>query len=218
VVLLWPFYGISIGTLMSLFLAFRERTEMPYMVAFGLACCVLGGALAEPELRDTDDRRNLFIIVTCALGFAGTYLSTMSLESQHKATSPLTFNTENTVHMLNQDFAGSVVLLQPGGGLWLESLSPLEVTDLRFHPVELGWNTFSPRFYQEIAALGIDHGYQLMDTLIDNKSAVELGAPWWGTVMLNMATARPGSTIKAVPIRQINNALYLFRYEEDRKP
>jgi hypothetical protein len=215
--LLLPFYGIFIGTLMSVYVAFRERTEMPFMVGFGLACLILGGALAETERQEADDHHTLLMVAACTFGFVGIYLSLTALKSDHAATSRRAYMTGNMVQALNQDFAGSVVMLEPDGGLQLENLSPLEVTPLRFDAIGLGWNTFSPRFYQEIAPLGIDHGYQLLETLINNKNAYVLGNPWWAAVTLNEVANRPTRDLKPVMVREFSRSDSLFRYQEDSK-
>ena len=122
------------------------------------------------------------------------------------------------VQSLNRDFAGSVVMLEPDGGLQLETLNPLEETSLRFDAIGLGWNTFSPRFYQEIAPLGIDHGYQLLETLINNKNAYLLGNPWWASVTLNEVANRGSRHLKLVTAREFSRGHMLYSLEEDSKP
>jgi hypothetical protein len=213
--LLMPFYGILIGTLMSVYMAFRERTEMPFVVGFGLACLILGGALAETEKQEPDDHHNLLMIAACILGLAGLYFSLTALESDYAITSKRAAATKNMLETLNQDFAGSVVMLEPDGGLQLESLNPLEIISLRFDVINLGWNTFSPRFYQEIAPLGIDHGYQLLDALINNKNAYLFGNLWWASVTMNEIPNRPSRKLKLVVSREFSRGHSLFSYEED---
>lgn len=210
--LLLPLYGLSVGAFMSIFTAFRERTEMPFMVAFGLACLILGGAFAGTEKEDAGDYRGTLTITACLLGFTGMYLNLTGLMKEHKTTLELAQKTQAALMILNRDYAGSIVMVEPDGGLRLETLSPLEALPLRFHPIDMGWNTFSPRFYQEIRYLGIDHGYELIDTLVGRQDAYLLGNPWWAGVALNMRTSSMTADVRPLQVYQFSDNDRLFRY------
>ena len=51
---------------------------------------------------------------------------------------------------------------------------PLALSPRAYPAIELGWPTFSPLFYRNLRALGVEHGYQLLPALVDNPHAYVL--------------------------------------------
>ncbi len=49
-------------------------------------------------------------------------------------------------------------------------------------------------FYDEIKPLGIQHGYELVDALIDNENAYFLGRDRDGMVFINQYAHRPNGS------------------------
>lgn len=196
---LLPPYCVAVTVFMYLQFAFHDRLELPFETGLGLSSLLMAGLLSG---RGQWGRDRSFLWAACvslAIAFSGLGLSARSfLEGQHEA-SGKGAQMQSRLHELNTAFAGSVILLQPNS-LDLTALSPLEPIELRFRPIELGWNTFSPRFYRQIGALGIEHGYQLVDALIDKPGAYLLGPQKWCQSLLSYATDAPKRDIRVVPI------------------
>lgn len=209
--MLLPLYACCLAALLSVFVAFTPRTEMPFAIGFSFLSLVAAGTII-PLGRHQGKLAGVCMIVSCALGLLGAYrvlLHTefMQLEKQISAA-----RTEATLGALNREFSGSVVVLEPEAGLQVENLNPLDTISFRFHPVDLGWNTFSPRFYQEISHLGISHGYELMDTLIDREHAYTLGNSWWAYTMLDCLSKQYQYPIRLVRVKDLYQGDSLFRY------
>lgn len=188
---LLPVYCLGLTAFMYLFYAFHARLELPFEIGLGLAALLIAGLLAE---RVSLGGRGRFLAATgmsmgVALAGAGfAVLDTMHGQDQvsHEAG-----RTQGRLDMLNRYFAGDVVLLQPVS--WdVYMLDPLKPVVLRFEPIELGWNTFSPRFYRQIGVLGIQHGYQLMDALAHRPGALVSGSEGWCQELVDYANSSGG--------------------------
>lgn len=217
--LLLPFYGLAIGSAMSVFMAFRARTETPYLVGFGFACLILASFLAEHEDREEGARHSWSLRLACVLACVGVCMGLVDLHKDHFRSRLEASRVQQALAILNHDYAGSTIMLQPDAGLKLESLSPLSVLQLDFNPIDLGWSTFSPRFYQQLKPLGISHGYQLIGALVDRKDAYLLGTVWWADVSRFMAGDRTDmGKVSVVEVRELQHAIKLFQYRETTPP
>lgn len=212
--ILLPFYGLAIGSAMSVFMAFRERTEMPYLVGFGLACLLLGGFLKEHEDHEEGRAHSWSLRLACLIACIGVFLALQDLHNDHSKIMREAAATQSELDMINREFKGSTIVLQPDAGLQLASLNPLTVLKLDFNPINLGWSTFSPRFYQQLGPLGITHGYQLMGALVNRKDAYVLGVEWWAGVSRFQSGDKDMKDVQVVKARQIDKWDWLFQYQE----
>ena len=93
----------------------------------------------------------------------------------------------------------------------MESLSPLEVTPLYFQSIDMVWDTFSPYFYDRIRLLGIKHGYELVDTMVDRKNAYFLGREQEGAKIIDAYSHRPRGSVRLQSVETFNRGINLFR-------
>lgn len=213
VALLLPLYCVAITSFMFLFFAFTYRVELPFEVAFGFSSLLMAGTLLdrEPEL---DTRLRLGALLA-ALLVAGIGL-TQILSHQYRGWQGERLaaqRTQKMVAVLNRDFAGSVILLEPKAGLPLEHLDPLQVVHLSFTPVQLGWSTFSPRFYSQIGQLGIQHGYELVDALITHEHAYLLGGKAWCMNLLPYATVVDAAKVQPVLVQRLTPGVAVYQFK-----
>lgn len=197
--LLLPAYSVALTAFMYLLYAFVYRVEMPFELGLGLMGLLLGLALLERSGAATS---RAFLAVAClsilVAGF-GAWCSlhaTLRLQRHDRAVAA---RAGRELRMLNTRFAGDVVLMQPLS-MGLNVFSPLQPIQLRFHPINLGWNTFSPRFYEQISWAGAEHGYELIDAMVDNPKAYLLGWQSWARELLWYAKAHPQGRIRMVRV------------------
>ena len=199
--LLLPAYSVALTVLMYVLYAFVYRVEMPFELGLGL----MGMLLAVALLGRTGSPPSWIFLATACIsliiaGIGAGYSVRTTLGAQHHD-QRVAAGVASELRMLNTQFAGAVVLMQPVSN-GLNVLSPLHPIPLRFQPVNLGWNTFSPRFYEQIQALGAQHGYELIDAMVDNPRAYLLGAQPWARKLLSYATNHPRDGIHIVRVAQ----------------
>lgn len=210
--MLLPLYALGFAALFSVFVGFSPRTEMPFAFGFSFMSLLIAGFFLNQAGDDRSSRYMVCGAVACVLGLVGGFDALTGTALDEIDTRLSAVRTQQILEVLNSDYAGSVVIIDPGMGLMRFKLSPFEVTPLRFHPIDLGWTTFSPRFYQQIKYLRIDHGYELMDALINRDNAYALGRRWWAYTMLDNLNKRYVHLVKLVPVREFSSGDVLFRY------
>lgn len=211
--LLAPLYCVALSSYMYLYFLFLGRVSFPFTIGFGFSVLLICGAIAAKVWNDKNRAFLLIALISAALGWMGSrieYGHQMYVQLQLPARAAATRQKLDT---LNRDFGGQVILIQPAGALPLDDLSPLETYQTRFRSIELGWNTFSPLFYRQISALGIDHGYQIVDAMISNPKAYVLGKEPWCYALLAYATRHDNKQINVVKVRQFSDGTGLYRFE-----
>lgn len=210
---LLPLYAVAITSFMTLFFAFEARVRLPFETGF--ACCELLVA-AWIATRHTllppaglKAATAICVLLLC-IGLAPGLLQKWAARAHQHV--PGT-QVARSLDILNSEFAGKVVLLQPMVGLPLEELNPLHVVHLEFQPVQLGWSTFSPRFYAQISRLGISHGYQLADALITGDDGYVLGSETWCKSLLPYATIPGAGQVQPVLVRRITRFVAVYRLQ-----
>jgi hypothetical protein len=212
-----PIYWAGLTTYMSLAFLFLHRVELPFSMGFGFLSLLICGMVAT-RVYDTRNRVFLSIVlvsaVLCCWGAYSDFRQELQLQHRWAGQAEL---TRGKLEILNREYAGRVILLKPDGALALEMLPPLESYQLQFRPIDLGWNTFSPLFYRQIGALGIQHGFQLVDALVANPDAYLLGQEYWCNALLNYASDHDKRHISVVEIRKFPDGTGLYRLEEIKK-
>lgn len=202
-----PVYCVGLTSYMYVFYSYTHRVELPYETGFAFASLAVAAALA---LRAGPVQRQLRLLGGAAallvMLYACWQLVRIELMNHHGVAAGHKALLRE-IKFLNQDYAGSIILMQPKSGLPLEKSNPLQSVRLRFTPIQLGWSTFSPRFYQQIAPLGIQHGYQLVEALATHPNAYVICAPGWCRTLLNHAGG--GYTLE--PLRRMRGRLSLCR-------
>lgn len=214
--LLLPAWEVAVTVFMYVYFAFTYRVELPFELGFGFSSLLLAGALLAWAPR-IEARLRLAALLAAFLVAA--YGLTQTLSHQYRGWQSgrlAAQRTQTMVAILNRDFAGSVILMEPKSGLPLKQLSPLTVTHLDFTPVQLGWSTFSPRFYRQISHLGIQHGYELVDALIGHDKAYMLGGKGWCQGLLPYATTPTKSGITPVLVERLSPGVALYRFQVRR--
>jgi hypothetical protein len=206
-----PLYAVALTSFMTLFFAFEWRVRLPFETGF--ACCsllVAGWIVTRHAVLPPGGMKAALALCVTLLGiglYAGLHQQWVNYPGMRTAS----MKAQRTIDILNRDFAGKVLLLEPKVGLPLERLDPLQVVHLQFQPVQLGWSTFSPRFYAQIAPLGIDHGYQLVDALITGKDGYALGTGGWCKILLPYATVPGADQVQPVVVERITRGVAVYR-------
>lgn len=209
--LLFPIYCLSLTVFMYLMYAYGDRVEFPFETGAGFMALLMAGMLAR-HIGPAKGRG--FLLAACVslvIALTGMGLSMRdTLDGQQQLAVTAT-QIRHKVYGLNKYFAGSVILVGPSS-LNLNELSPFEHVELHFHPIDLGWNTFSPRFYQQIGSLGIEHGYQLVDAMVDRPDTYVLAPRRWCESLVSYASDSDRRKIQVVMV-----GTELFRLGESKK-
>lgn len=216
--LLLPAYCIGLISFMATMFVFLYRVELPFGTAFGFSGVIMAG-LATKNYRWPQDRLYaVMLAITVVAGFAGAI--PLYEDSLHYRT----YNERrhavyaSRLEMLNKDFADSIILLQASGpSLVMQFADPMDMQWPRFHPIYLFWGTFSQRFYDQIGALGIQHGYQIMDAMIDNPKGYLLGTKGWCESMLYFITDNAQRHIEITPVKIFTDGTGLYRLREKKR-
>lgn len=215
--LLLPFYCVALDSFLSVFLTFRDRTELPFVASFGFLTLVFSGYLTTHPVRDSRWTRTAAAVFGLTLVSIGAFISIQSLLVRQKQDILWENFTRSELAVLNHDYDGSIVLQQPIIGLQLENLEPLEVTPLYFHPIEYVWDTFSPFFYDSLRPLGVMHGYEIVDAMIDNKNAYFAGDEWNARVLLELYAHRHKDDARFELVRRFHPGVSLWRFVTTKK-
>lgn len=210
--LLLPVYCVVFDSFLSAFLTFRDRTEMPFVASFGFLSLVLGAYLTTHPDGGFRWPKAVAAILGLLLVCYGAHASIEALAWHQKQDVHWEDYTRSEVTVLNDRYAGSIVLQQPIIGLQLENLAPLEVTPLYFHPISMVWDTFSPLFYDSLMPLGVRHGYDLIDAMVDNKNAYFAGDRRTAQILLDVYAYRYKGTVRAEPVRDFHPGVSLYRF------
>jgi len=189
--------------------------EFPYLGAVAFTALVLVGWVAG----EMEERRRAHAVAAAlcfAIACGGVYLVTQAEAEDGgvKAAHVRLFAAK--LDTLETHFAGSVILAKAGNGLPFKDLDPLLVPALDFQPIQLGWSTFSPRFYQQIGALGVQHAYAVVDALVDRPDAYLLGPRDWAAEVGGYLSDSRG--VQAVTVARFPDGTRLMRLVRDRQP
>ena len=209
--LLLPAYGIGLTVFMVLAFSFIYRIEAPYAVAFGLSLLIVGAQASQRCIPPDDRRRYAALAAGLLLVSGGGGLALREFLHHYGNFTSRSMHLEQKLQDLDLHHAGDVILIQAGPGLELEMLSPLRQPHLDFQPIQLGWSTFSPRFYQQLNALGVTQGYQAIDAMVDNEHAFLLGNLGWCRSLLDFAS-RP-SEVQVVDVQRFHDGTHLCRLQ-----
>lgn len=213
----WLIYSsILVGFMVTRF-TFLDRVSFPYEIASSLVSLILAGLMVSMH-RGPGRRMELAagLMAGALLLFPCRQLASESLQiEQHSGAARKVLLAK--LQTLNQDYANSVIVIQEGPGLLMEWSNPLHMVWPEFKPINLGWSIFSPRFYEQISALGIQHAYQLVDALVDRPDAYLLGTEGWCQNMLFFSSASDKHSIRVVPKTNFGDGTSLCRLETVKK-
>ncbi|MGE5625847.1 MAG: hypothetical protein ACM3ZT_09905 [Bacillota bacterium] len=217
--LLIPVFSICLTAFMYFLFAFTYRVELPFETGLGLGALLVSGALALPDEAPRGRRLLAAIGAAAAIAFFGMLFSAGRMLGHQTEMGLETRHIEERVQMLNTAYADDVLLVEPSS-LDLEALSPLDPMELRFETIDLGWNTFSPRFYHALGSLGLQHGYELMDGLVGRPNAFIFGTQGWCEEMLRYAKGHPNNSIGIMSVQPVSSSLGVYRLQavERKKP
>jgi hypothetical protein len=209
--LIMPLWYPLVTAGMSLLFIFPSRVEHPFVVAAGLAACVLAARLARREEAPPSPLLLRVTLLTAALALFASYMNLRGEAAHYDGLSKRADRVQENLDELDRDFAGSVILLQPQWGLPLEMLDPLRPAQLKFQPVQLGWSTYSPRFYQQISALGISQGHELVDGLARDDHAYVLSQQGWPSRLYDTKAACAPVMSE---VRRFPNGIFLYQLRQ----
>ncbi|MGE5625556.1 MAG: hypothetical protein ACM3ZT_08420 [Bacillota bacterium] len=206
-------WAVGLACYMSLHYAFLYRVEFPYLGAVAFTELVLAASLARAREKPARlDWVAAGLCVVIALSATARVAGDEAEDGGVKALHAALFTDK--LRILQQGYAGSVILAKSGNGLPFKDLSPLASPVLYFRPIQLGWSTFSPRFYQQIGALGVEHAYQVADALVDRPGAYLLGPRDWSTEVMGYLSGKRGVT--AVTVKCFPDGTRLMRLETQK--
>lgn len=211
--LAWPGYPLILIAFMLMRFTFLERVSVPYETACGFTGLILAGLMVPMDRRPGRRMELAAVLAVCAAMLVCAWQLGRTAVRQEHHSGALHQALEQKLQTLNQGYAGSIVLIQAGPGLLMESSDPLHIVWPEFKPIDLGWSIYSPRFYEQIGALGIQHGYQLMDAFVDRPGAYLLGTQGWCENLLYFTSAQDKSSIRAVPVTSFGDGTTLCRLE-----
>ena len=213
----WPVYCLGLIAFMGTRFTFLERVSVPFETAFGFSSLILAAMMIDMQQRFDGRIRMGALLIT--LGIMLACAAPLAQKSANYAQQNTVFRARLNAKLqqLNDGFSGRVVLVQAGPGLLMESSDPLDITWPSFHPIDLGWSIYSPRYYEQIGALGIQHSYQLVDALIARPDAYLLGTKGWCENLLYFATDSAKRDIQVVAIKTFDDGTGLYRYQETKR-
>ncbi len=116
---------------------------------------------------------------------AGLFLTVQQAYSAGAQLLRAEINYVQNLEHLNSKYAGYYVMIQPGPGIQAQLQSPLESLSMDFHPIDVGWQTFSPLFYDQMRGLGVERGYELPAAMVNNDHALILARADWADRVVN---------------------------------
>jgi hypothetical protein len=195
---------------MILLFGLLHRVEFP----FELGCGLLGLILAVQSLNQAGDlhHRRLALALSLALTLLGGYKVALLTLHEYQKEALAGQKAQAEIESLNRDFAGATVVLQSRQG-FLEALDPLRPPEMRFNLIQLGWTTYSPKFYDDLHRLGVDQPHELVDALIGGQDTYLLGLPGWPQKLLAYSERSDKKGVRVRVLRKFPNGTALSRYE-----
>lgn len=208
-------YCIALSSFMSFHFAFSDRTEIPLVTGSCFLMLLVLGKIATAEGHDKPILPAL-VLLTAVLGGWSIYPMVRDEAGMQAHLAEMRETAEKKLAMLNNGYAGRVLLLQPGiGSRQITNSNPLETPTVRYQPIDLGWSTFSPLFYSQIGKLGIQHGYELVDALVDNPNAYLVGTAGWCYNLLDYVDPARRPHIQTVEILKLPDGSSLYQLREN---
>ena len=91
------------------------------------------------------------------------------------------------------------------------SVAPGAVRD-RIPPYNVGWETFSLLFYDQIRSFGVDQGRDLPKAMLNNKNAYILAHAEWADLVVDYLHRHMGMpAARKEIVEKIDRNLYLYR-------
>ena len=208
--MLTPLYSIGLTVFMYVFYAFTYRVEMPFETGLGFGSVLLGMSLAWSVEQRSSRWFVLAAVISAAVALTGMGAYVSRVLEHQPVMAEETGLVRQRLDVLNAEYSGSVILAEPTT-FNLGLLSPLDPMELRFEIIGLGWNTFSPRFYEAIGKLGTQHGYELMGALVDHPNAFIYGSQDWCEEMLRDSGVSPSRHVEVVRVRSFSADMGLYR-------
>lgn len=207
-------WAVGLVCYMSLHYAFQYRVEFPYLSAAAFMGLVLAGWSAGM----LEERKQVYSIaaaLTLTIACTGVYQVTHAEAEDGgvKVVHAELFAAK--LKTLEQGFPHSVILAKSGNGLPFKDLDPRTEPVLDLQPIQLGWSTFSPRFYQQIGTLGVQHGYEVVDALVDRPDAYILGPHDW-VIELSAYLSDPRG-VEAVTLARFPDGTRLMRFVRSKR-
>lgn len=207
-----PLYVFFFIFVMDAFLRYPERVARPSIGAF-----VLAYVFSIIELKKDRDTGELpipkaLLTISIAAIATGMFFVVKVAHDERTYWANAQIAYERVLEHLNEKYRGYSILIQPGGGLWTQFQSPLEAYTTEFHPIEIGWQTFSPLFYDQIHELGVDKGYEMPSAMVNNANALILSRLAWSDRVVDYLHDREHMpAARKVLVEQLDHNLYLYR-------
>jgi len=213
-----PLYCIVFTTFMTQFFLYSDRTELPLVMGCGFMSLLVCYRVATPDRQEPDKPSIAVALLSALLVCSGAYSTLSAAAADRSHIVQGMGEAQQKLATLNGSYAGRVLLLQPGiGSRQITNSDPLETPTVRYQPIDLGWSTFSPLFYSQIGKLGIHHGYELVDALVDNPNAYLVGTAGWCYNLLDYVDAARRPRIQTVEILKFADGSSLYQLREEKK-
>lgn len=213
--LLLPIYGVGLTVVMALMFSFLFRIEYPFATSFGLSSLIIALLLIDQLAPGTDRWQKAAQACSVLLALAGGAISAYGTLDNYGPYAQRSQHLEDKLHAVDQGYAGDVILIQSGPGLTLEMLSPFREPHLDFQPIQLGWSTFSPRFYQQLRSLRVQYAYEMVDAMSVDAHALALGSEGWCRSLRDFAS-QP-EQVQVISLQRFRDGTVLCSLQRDGK-
>lgn len=209
--LLLPLYGLALTVSMVLTFSFLFRIEYPFAATFGLSSLIIAMLASAQLAPGTSAWQKTAQAFSLLLALAGGAIAAYGTLDNYQPYAQRSEHLEDKLQMLDQAHAGYTILIQSGPGLTLEMLSPFQEPRLAFQPIQLGWSTFSPRFYQQLGSLKVQHAYEMIDAITADDHALALGSEGWCRSLKDFASK--SEQVQVVSVQRFRDGTVLCRMQ-----
>ena len=183
---LYVIYFFSVALLMTWFLRFPDRVGLPFTYIGFLNILALVGlcSVQRSHVKNFFKVFCFFMLVLCSMG--GQKLTYVLIEDAYS--SQMERSQIDIIYdkLKANEYSVEYAYLLPGdAGIKKQYMDPLKVYRYGFFVLPAGWSTYSERFYTILNEVGLNHGYELMPSMVENKEAVVIGREYYAvyTVM-----------------------------------
>lgn len=171
-------YVFSGAAVMQTVFRFPPRVAIPVFMGATLLCCYwVFIENRRPVLRFRWNKKNIRKYLIWGLSFCFMALGLSdTIRIRHRIANNARYQKMYYEHRaylenLNADF----LILKEFGGLYAAHRDPLKVHSPSFRSIPTSWPIFSPRFYQELSRLNLNHGYEILPRTVDQKKVFIVG-------------------------------------------
>ncbi|MBL4653821.1 MAG: hypothetical protein JKY53_13305 [Flavobacteriales bacterium] len=216
---LYTLYFISVIVAMAYFLRFPVYIGYPLAYVGMLNILSVGFLHSGISHSLTPIRKIMLSAVTIGFVLAGQHYSFYLIEKSYETHvgSKRLYNNFKRINA-TKDTIDYAYLFPGGHGIQIQYMDPLNICQYDLVHIPAGWPTFSPRFYQSLEKVGLEHGYELIPSMIDNKKAVIIGSYNMSHLLLKYIEEKHQVVCQLTPMMELEGNMtvyYIVQQSED---